>query len=192
MSKDENREASRARKRGDGGTVDECRRNGDVRPKRSGDGVGDGTTDEGAKSDDANGERAKGEGVVTGGKTPGQGASDGVSEPRRSCLGRLICRRGGAAWSLARRLTGKEQQSPKPIAVEQGADLWAICGLNLTPSGPRSLVLVSMFGGGLSNESKTLERFPLLQRQVAGGSSSNAMMAGAMHGTHFDCVHEST
>ena len=84
MSKDENREASRARKRGDGGTVDECRRNGDVRPGRSGDGVGDGTTDEGAKSDDANGERAKGEGVtVTGGKTPGQGASDGVSEPRR-------------------------------------------------------------------------------------------------------------
>ena len=82
MSKDENRDASRARKRGDGGMVDEGRRNGDVRPRRSGDGVGDGTADEGAKSDDANGERAKGEGVkVTGGKTPGQGASDGDSEP---------------------------------------------------------------------------------------------------------------
>ena len=84
MSNDENREASRARKRGDGGTVDDGRRNGDTRPKRSGGGVGESTTDEGATGEDANGERAKGEGVkLTGGKAPGQGVSDGDSDPRR-------------------------------------------------------------------------------------------------------------
>ncbi len=34
--------------------------------------------------------------------------------------------------------------------------------------------------------------FPLSRFKLQDGSGSNAMMAGARHGTHFHCVHEST